>query len=363
MFQHSLRFSGVLGVLLGVLMAASLAPTQQSDTSPAKKQPPPAAAGKQSTTTSNYARSSEPTPPRINARGTPARGKVHRIEEYRGSSLRVRYFLTGDVSAQERATARELERAENEKNYLDDLGNLKQQYVNDERIMEPFRRGVQQQLYGTSVTSEGDSTRLGGAGYGSSYGGFPGYGLYGGFPGYGLYGGFPGYGLYGGFPGYGWGGYGYRQGVLGGYLGHSQTTVKQSLENGVGDEGRMKTAIAPAIAAQLSPEYAEQAEQHYEKAMTRAASSPTLAKALHLRPTDEATASRPSEPSYAKDSTVTVWAGNDKYTGVVMADRPGWVVLKTDEGEMTLRKSTIERSLVRSKPTRSQEGGTVSQRR
>jgi hypothetical protein len=56
------------------------------------------------------------------------------------------------------------------------------------------------------------------------------------------------------------------------------------------------------------------------------------------------------EPSFTKGSKAIIWMGNEKYEGTVKDDRSGWVVLQTDKGEATLRKSEITRSEAPSKP-------------
>jgi len=316
----------VVGILLGIL---AVAPAQA-----------------QQTNRSNYARAQEP-PARSIADQPEKPGAIHRIELYSGTRRSVRYLPSGNVSSSDRAAARELQRAENEDSYLLDLEKLKQQYVVDERILEQHRRAVQQQLYGKSIESERDSSNLGsqrymgGYGYATPYGsGMP--GAYRGYPYAGGYG-YPGYG-YGGY-----GGYGARMGGMRASMGHSKTTVRRSLENGVGDEGRIKDAMSKAIANEASPEYAHQALRDYEKAMKDAASSPVLAKTLSLRKTPTATASA-DELSYPENSSVTLWIGRDKYEGVVKADRPDWIILRTDEGDMRVRKSSIERAVVRTTP-------------
>ena len=190
----------------------------------------------------------------------------------------------------------------------------------------------------------------------NGYGGFGmygGYGLSGGLGGFGLYGGLGGYGMYGGY-----GGYGGRYGGMGTSAGHSSVTETRSLKDGIGDEGRIKDAMAKAIANQTSPEYANQALHEYEKALARAASSPMLAKTLSLPKPSVATAK--DEISYPENRKVTIWIGSDKYDGVVKADRPSWIVLETDDGEMRVRKSSIERSIVHAKPGHAPKHTTVS---
>lgn len=322
MFSLGVKLGRSLGILLGVLTAVA-AQAQQ--------------------TTSNYAR--VPVPPAKKAVSQSDRqGAIHRIELYSGTRRSVLYMPSGDVSISDRATARELQHAENEESYLYDLEQVKQQYVSDERLAEQQRHAVQQELYGKSITTEGDSTRTGTQNYNNGYGGYGMYGGYGLNGGFGMYGG--GYGLYGG--GYGGYGYGGRMGGRSSAMGHSETSVTRSLKDGVGDEGRMKAALAPVLASQASPEYAEHVLRTYEKTAARAAASPVLAKTLSLRKAPAVAANY--EPSFTKDSKVAVWVGNDKYDGVVKSDRSGWVVLETDDGEVSLRKSTIERSLVHNKP-------------
>jgi hypothetical protein len=320
MRSFSVRLAGTLGVVMGVL-AAGLACAQQ--------------------TTSNYARATAPPAKKAARPSAEPRenGSIHRIETYSGTRRSVVYLPEGEVSPADRAAAREMQHAENESSYLHDLERVKQQYVSDERILQQQRRAVQQQTYGRSTTSEQDTSNLGGVRY------LGGYGLYGGYGGYGLYGvGLPGYGLYGGL---GYGSWGAGMGGLAA-SGHSRVTENQGLQNGVGDEGRLKEALSKAIASEASAEYADQVLRGYEKSLTRAASSPVLAKTLSLRPNSEAAAS--AEPSYPEKSKVTVWIGGDRYEGVVKADQPAWIVLDTADGELRLRKSSIERSIVHASP-------------
>lgn len=321
-----IRLGRALGVCIGILAAAALAYGQQ--------------------TTSKYARATAPPAKKTVAVESPARGSIHRIELYSGTRRSVRYLISGEVSDRDRAAARELQQAENEANYLYDLERVKQQYVSDERLLEQQRRAVQQQLYGTSVRTERDLTQGGRQFYNGGYG-LGGMGGYGGFPGYGLFGGYPGYGMYGGYGGLGYGmygGYGYRAGLTNSYNGRSRQTVTRGLQNGVGDEGRIKAALAPIIAGQASQDYADEVQNHYEQALARAASSPMLAKTLSLR--KAATATVNAEPAYPEKSKVTLWVGADRYDGVVKADGASWLVLQTDDGEMRVRKSTIERCIV-----------------
>jgi hypothetical protein len=204
------------------------------------------------------------------------------------------------------------------------LQRLKQQYVNSERVLEPHRRIVQQQLYGLRIRS--GSASMGYVNYGGGYGGYGYAGPY-------------GYNV--AYSPYYYGSYGYPGSVYGA-IGSSSYVEDRSLQYGVGDEGRMKNALVEVIARDASPENAAAALRAYDAAAARAAESPVLSRDLGLSKSSSSAPSR--EPTFTKGSKVTLWAGNEKYVGTVKEDRPGWVVLHTDRGEVTVRKSEITRS-------------------
>jgi hypothetical protein len=272
----------------------------------------------------------EKAPPPRAAEPPPA--SVHRIVIQEGPNRRVEYIATGNLSTSDRLAAYNLERAENELAYVRSLQQIKQQYVTSERTLEPHRRIVQQQLYGRQLSSSS---------YNSSYVNYSPYSSYG-SPGglYGYYGAFSPY-LYSPFS------YGYGGGALA-YFGSSASSETRSLQYGVGDEGHMKDSMVQIITLQSSPEYAASAERAYEVAVTRASASPILSRDLGLQK-NPAPAPQ-TEPSFTKGSKVTIWVGNEKYEGTVKEDRPGWVVLQTEKGEVSLRKSEITRSEAPSKP-------------
>src|SRR6185437_697485 len=85
----------------------------------------------------------------------PPPASVHRMVIREGPNQRVHYFTTGNVSSGDRIAAYNLEATENGLTYARDLQRLKQQYVNSERLLEPQRRAVQQQLYGTRISYGG----------------------------------------------------------------------------------------------------------------------------------------------------------------------------------------------------------------
>jgi hypothetical protein len=254
-----------------------------------------------------------------------APASVHKVEVYQGPNRIVHYVPSGDLSTSDRLAAYEMERAENDLAYAHNLQRLKQQYVNSERVLEPQRRYVQEQLYGTSIS------------YGSSFANAIGGGGYGGFGGRGY------------FP-YVFGGYGNGSigNGFGGYAGSNALSVTRNLQFGMGDEGVLKNALAQSILADSSPEYAAAALRNYDTAVARAASSPTLARALNLQ--KGTTTYAAYEPTFTKGSNVVIWVGNDKYAGTVKDDNAGWVVISTANGEVSVRKSEITRSETPAKP-------------
>jgi hypothetical protein len=301
-----------LGILLALVMT-TMAHSQQITVARARqeKAPPP--------------RDAEPPP-----------GSVHRMVILEGPNRRVHYITTGNLTARDRQVAYDLERAENQLTYVHDLQRLKQQYVNSERILEPQRRAIQENLYGRYLQY---STY--GAAYSSS--GYGGFGYVGGYYGY-PYGYYP---FFNNGWGWGWGyGYGYPGGIYSS-LGSTSYSEVHSLQYGMGDEGRMKDALVQVIAHESSPDHAAAAVRDYDAAIARAAASPVLSRDLGL-PKIVPPAPSP-EPTFPKGGKATIWLGNDKYVGTITDDRPGWVVLQTDKAEVTVRKSEITRSEV-SKP-------------
>lgn len=201
----------------------------------------------------------------------PSSPSVHRMVIVEGANRRVHYIGSDGLSTSDRLAAADLERTENELAYLSELQQLKHEYVRSEISLEPYRRYVQRQLYGTRIQY---------GGYNSTYANYvPNSGL--GVPGTNGYNTF-----YGPFSrGYGYGGYGYPGVAYGSGMGSSYS-VTQSLQYGVGDEGRFKNAIVSVIAQQASPEYAATALRNYEAALNRAAESSVLSRDLGLKKSD-----------------------------------------------------------------------------
>jgi hypothetical protein len=143
-----------LGIVLGIVVVAATAHSQTITVARAAQQKAPPKA--------------EPAPP-------PA--SVHKIVVFDGPNRSVHYVTAGKVTTADRLAANELERTENALAYYGDLQRLKQQYVGSERVMEPQRRYVQEQLYGTQIRYGGSSAGYGGYSYGGwgpfVWGGYP----------------------------------------------------------------------------------------------------------------------------------------------------------------------------------------------
>jgi len=243
--------------------------------------------------------------------GRTAPGKVNRMEINNGLDRTVRYFGQ-NLSPGEDSTLREMERVENESIYVQNLQELKKQYVVGERVEEVNRRYVQHQLYGQE--------------YFQSYGpwGFVGtlyppvtYGVNV-FP-------FGAYTAYANYP------YGGGFGGFGGYAGGAYGTTR-TLAIGVGDEGRLKTATAPVIAAQATPEYAAAVNQAYEAVMTRATESPVLVKALRLPSPQLVARSRLRSVDYTRGPWVRLTLKNGATVeGYSLEERGDWYIVNRDE--------------------------------
>jgi len=246
-------------------------------------------------------------------------GKVNRMEINNGLTQTIRYHGQ-NLSPGEDATLREMERAENEMLYVQNLQELKKQYVTGERVEEVNRRYVQHLLYGQE--------------YFQSYGpwGFVGN-LYPGFGGY-AWGGFP-WGAYTAYANYPYmGGAGFA-----GYFGGSGGAgTARTLAIGVGDEGRMKTATAPVIASQATPEYATAALQAYDQVSARMADSSVLVRALP----------NPIVPVSYKNTTVRlILKDGDKVEGYALDEVKDWYIVKSVTGNRSnvtrVRQSEVVR--------------------
>jgi hypothetical protein len=263
----------------------------------------------------------------------PAQPGVYRMEIFSGPNRTVRYFGTG-VSPGEDTSLRELERTENELTYARELLAVKKAYAESERLLEPHRREVQQQLYGISTTQ----TSFGGFG-------FPG-GLYGGLGAFGRNYGFAnaGYPYLAAAPGYAYAGYGsYLYPAAGGLFGTlgGTSTVTRSLANGVGSEGAVKDAMAITMARQATPEFAASIEAGHERALVRLSDDKAMRTVLGL----------PKPPrggdiravNFERGPVIVTLKTGEKVVGNKMEEKGEWIIV-TGNGQTTrLRAGEVVR--------------------
>jgi hypothetical protein len=241
--------------------------------------------------------------------GQEGKAKVHRMEITVGNVRTVQYYSLSN-SPGEQAALRDLERAENEAAYVENLAALRRQYVANELAFAPRRHAVQMALYGTATETTFGSflagTTVGASGYAYPY-------------------------MFGGWAN----GYGYSAGVSPAFF--NSTTVSQSLAYGVGDEGRLKTALAPVIAAQATPEYAASVSRGYASAVAGASRFPEYRKWAGLSGEVRLVDFGVEKP---RKGTVTL-KNNDKITGLVSEEGGDWVVVKTDTQTVKVRASEV----------------------
>jgi hypothetical protein len=248
------------------------------------------------------------------------RPAVHRIEIHQGVNHFVDYVPSGPVTLGDRAAARDLQRAENELTYVDNLQRLKHQYVNSELEMEPRRLYAQEELYGLSINVSNFTTGWNYPNWGGGYG-YP-YAWNG--------------NRYGGF---GYGGFGYGGG-LGGFAGGSGWSANRSLAHGMGDEGVMKNALVHVIAKEASPEYAGSVAKGYRDAFTAAAKSELLRNSLALGkdgvpPNPERTL------GYPTGQTLFTLRGQPPISGVVAREDANWLIVRTAWGEVSVSRKDV----------------------
>jgi hypothetical protein len=186
----------------------------------------------------------------------PEAGGIHRMVIYNGPARTVHYVSGPDVAPADAAAVRDLERAENDVALADELQQLKLEYVRNERDMEAHRHNLQRLLYGYSSETTGNALTWAS--------GNPGFGY--------------------GYPGYGWpywGGYGYGYGSGYGW-GYSNVSVN-SLANGIGDEGVIKTTLAHSLLDPAAPDYGARAVANYNAALANASKYESVRSALGLK--------------------------------------------------------------------------------
>jgi hypothetical protein len=248
----------------------------------------------------------------------PAGPDVHRMVVNNGPTTTVYYFSAG-LSTSDEAALRDLERAENDAAYAENLQALRRRYVADEMMLEPHRSAIQWGLYGKSITSSYDTFLASPLNVADYFGYHYGYG-------------YPyAYALSASLPGYA-SPYPYAPGI------GSSSVLNQSLANGVGDEGALKTALAPVVASQATADYAAQAERALTTAMNRVGESDALRTALNLNPRGVAAAAAES----ARHVTVTL-KGGDKVEGAITDEDSDWITVDTATDQVTVRKADVSR--------------------
>jgi len=263
----------------------------------------------------------------------PANSDVHQLTILNGTNRTVHYFANNSVSPGDSMTLKDLERAENELSYAQNLDALKREYVHSERILEKERRYVQQMLYGRSVSS----AAMGPFAFSTSSGGR--FGLVGnGYP--------------FGSP-YNYGGYGY--GGLGAMIGGGSVSETDNLAFGTGYEGPIKEAVAQMIGRQATPEYTAGVYRNYGAALARAANTPVLRDSLALGRPSKGTPGRPETvseaafgqttsdgPRFRSGSPVTLsLKGGGTVDGTVVGEDPEWITVETANSIVNVRKSEV----------------------
>jgi len=243
------------------------------------------------------------------ARARSSRPAAYQMEIYNGASRTVRNFAN-DLSPGETASLSDLERLENEASFAQEVLALKNQYVSGERLLEPQRRLVQQELYGRTITQTNFGALTTGVGYGYGYGS----------------------------PAYAVGGFGYyRPAAYGTAIAGERSTETRSLADGVGDEGVLKTALAGVIAKQAVPGYAATVTKDYRAAISDAALSPRLQAGLSLPGTDvvrkENNAIRAAEfETPASDRVTLTLMNGKKIVGTTLDEGKEWITIKRQDG-------------------------------
>jgi hypothetical protein len=248
-------------------------------------------------------------------------GQVHKMEIYNGGSITVRYFGVG-VSPVDRSSLRELEIAENETGFVQDVMALKRQYVRDEHSLEAQRTRLLRDLYSSAMIQNsptlygpittGFATFPSGNLFSVPYGALTGWGGYFGAPLTGLYGGYGAYNVLG-LAG---------SGLAGGY----------GPGGGVGS-GAIKDAMAGTIANQATAEYAMTVDKLRDRALVRAGSSPTLRVALRLPDRDKTPSAYRMAAAEDTAAVVVTLKGGDRVLGTKMQETKDWFIITTLEGK------------------------------
>lgn len=243
--------------------------------------------------------------------------QVHRLEIYNGP-LRTIHYISRNTSSGDQATLADLERAENQASVGDLLAGLHRQYLVNESEMEHRRHQVQMLLYGyASETGNGGLTGS------APFAGYP-YAARFGYANY-----------YAGSPYLGVAGYG--------------ASATNSLANGIGDEGALKTDLARTWSAQATPERIAELRRDRDAAVARVSESGGLRNALRGTGVIVPAAAPPSPPSHV---VVTMKKGAEKIEGTLVNQDKDWMTIEKGKERVSIRKSDVERFVeTEAKPT------------
>lgn len=233
---------------------------------------------------------------------------VGQIEIYDGPRRTVQ-FVAPTLSPGEQAALRDLARAENEASYASDVLALKRRYVDDELLLAPYRRSVQQVLYGYNK----DAT----------------FGDVGGF-GWGGYGGYYPYAFANPYAG-GWGG------GFGSYFAGGTTSVSHTLATGMGYEGPLKDAMARQIAAEATPDFGAGAARGVDAAWGRVGASDRLARDFGI------TRGGVAPAAAGANRIVLTLKNGDKVDGTLYGEDAEWFKVETATGTVSVRKADVSR--------------------
>jgi hypothetical protein len=238
-------------------------------------------------------------------------GSVHRMEITNGP-VRTVHLVGTNLSDSETQRLRDVESARNDVALANGLQALRMEYLNHEKRLERQRFETNYRLAGVThaydpgiypdlvpvvdarILAESDPWR----------------------------------GWYGGY--YGWSGWGYPGFGYGMPSGISAGTTSTA----TADDGAFRAEIMNSLAARATPEYAEQANRTYRAALSRAAESETIAKAL----------GQPAggvQPVAAELPREVVLRNGEKVSGTLVQRDKDWLVLDTSAGRVEVRATDV----------------------
>jgi hypothetical protein len=237
------------------------------------------------------------------------------MDIYNGGLRTVHYFGR-NMSTGDQTTLADLERADNQASAGDLLAQLHREYLVNERAMEARRHQVQMLLYGYS-SDTGSGGLTGAAPFASlAYAGGYRYPY-----------------LYAGSAYLGLGGYG---------LG-----ATNSLANGIGDEGVLKTDLARVWSAQATPERVAELRRDRDALLARTSQSDSLRAAFN--PGAKGGVAPAANESTARPHVVVTTKANEKIEGTLVNEDKEWLTVDTGKEEVSVRTSDATR-IAKSKP-------------